>query len=592
MAKRIVLTKEEKIMRDFFVKYIIEKDNKVTQPAIKKYVESLVNARNKRTGYNDSRIKIKNEVISMGSMERDNGKTKMSVNFEQFLEYFASPKLDDFDVFVELTDTGIHEPNHHVQFNEAERIMGPKVGSKKTFSQIMSFGREIVAEEVDQFLFYKGNYDYTAVEIDSRRTADIELTRALLRVIPQKYTKYRKKVIDRMIKNMDKNMTEYKNFKFDNSDRVYSREEVTSAYVDQGMAAKPYEFFKKAPVLMLEYDMKTGRRLTLIELYYGKQQKMEDIDNNEKLTEEHKIQLKNQLDAAYGTIMYNEAIREAEDPVSFRNTLKIAGKEDYLELIKDIKKGQAKIACERLHDYMKYDKIASKCSDLLTQAEKQTVKQKIKTVAGKLGVNWEEYENLQPGEYLESVNNKETKRLNDIEKLVNDINVQETSDKKEIKRLHDEIVARNEIARQNDEKAYYKRQLIVEPKKKAEEEKRKRLEKEYEEKQRIKKMQELKKSPLVVAARKIGKMLFGKKQKALPAGKNVNLSQRRYKIEELTSQKEELEEEFITLKEDAELQMMLERVDRMKIEERAEEEVKEVQTPIVEEQEVEEHAKQ
>ena len=366
------LTNEEKIVRDFFGKSVDKKSLfKPSKKKILEYCSKYVEATLKNTKYENERIILMEEKDpeNAGSMQtaENGGVSILRINVDLLIDKFASNNSNRrFIAAVSLQDTLNHEIQHYFQKKGIENF---RINTKgMTISDCMNIAQEDLAKKTDLDKFYsvdEGNYEDTYIEGDARRTGAIKTATQLFRIFPNLSVKKREFLVNKVIKSIDEDNVEFNKLKYDSSRAKYNRHDVTTAYVDEYVSAKPQILEnKKYKILNLEYD-KDGTRFSFEEVVERKNRELEALLSNSKITEETKNNLYKQASAGFSQILYNCLIRSSDEQIVEQR--RRMGDEVFFKELNFVIKGKKSDINEQFKKYEQYSKFFEENKDRISE---------------------------------------------------------------------------------------------------------------------------------------------------------------------------------------------------------------------------------
>ncbi len=557
--KRIRLTDEEKVIKEYYQilvnKRVSEKD---CNNIIEKFCQDYVNAVKKGTRFEQEKIGIYEEKRPkcMGSMSTErNGKlSPLTVKFSIFNKYFT--KRDEgqrFYIFTELLDTLNHEMQHYIDNKEVENYIFSTKGM--SLNKCMEVVSEKLAQIADKYNFYsveEGNYENVIMEGDARRTGAIKSSTQLLRIAPKMPGNYKKFLAKKVEKSMKEDNIDFENLKFDNSKEKYDRYDVTSAYVDEIIAANP-GMLTRAPYDIMTYEYNSdGTRKTFDELVHQRNEIYENVKSNKKINEDTRSALYLQLNTAFSRIMYN-SLRRAT-PESIIDLRRRLGDKTFLNELYYIRQGKINSVKEKLEKFDQHIDFFNDHKELLDKSFAKEVGEEYKNFYEKsgykvyVGKNKEEYESLESDSmvYLTKLKDNVSETYNKYPMYTRE----ERFEKNEIRKV--KRAESKKILKQD----YLDRQVVIKQKEEAERQK--------QEEERRRKAQ----AQMEALKRKLKNPLYRfvynikngfNKNKALEAASaesgnsklaaegtsyKYNLGEKREMVANMQSQKQELEDRF------------------------------------------------
>ena len=361
MAKKIQLTNEEKIIKKYYNEFV-EKNRLlgISKDQILKFCQTYVKEVINGTRFENEIIRIEEEKNpdNAGSMDtRENGKASiLKVNIDMLLEKdeLGSKNKDlRFRAFAELVDTLNHETQHYFQNKEVENFKFTK--NSMTFSNCLEIIREKISTMTEREKFYsakEGNYPDVYIEGDARRTGSIKTSSQLLRIDPKMSAKRKIYLLGKVNNSIKKDNVEFNKLRYDGSFEKYDRNDVTSAYVDEYVAAHPNILNnRKFSTLAFEYD-EDGTRFAFEELLDIRDDVYQSIKNNKKITEETRESMFKQVNAGFAQIMYNSLARSSKEKiVDIRRRI---GDTKFIKEIDYIHTGKLNEIKEKVQKYNQY----------------------------------------------------------------------------------------------------------------------------------------------------------------------------------------------------------------------------------------------
>ena len=361
MAKKIQLTNEEKIIKKYYNEFV-EKNRLlgISKDQILKFCQTYVKEVINGTRFENEIIRIEEEKNpdNAGSMDtRENGKASiLKVNIDMLLEKdeLGSKNKDlRFRAFAELVDTLNHETQHYFQNKEVENFKFTK--NSMTFSNCLEIIREKISTMTEREKFYsakEGNYPDVYIEGDARRTGSIKTSSQLLRIDPKMSAKRKIYLLGKVNNSIKKDNVEFNKLRYDGSFEKYDRNDVTSAYVDEYVAAHPNILNnRKFSTLAFEYD-EDGTRFAFEELLDIRDDVYQSIKNNKKITEKTRESMFKQVNAGFAQIMYNSLARSSKEKiVDIRRRI---GDTKFIKEIDYIHTGKLNEIKEKVQKYNQY----------------------------------------------------------------------------------------------------------------------------------------------------------------------------------------------------------------------------------------------
>ena len=547
------LTNEEKIVRDFFGKFIDKKSLfKPSKKKILEYCSKYVEATLKNTKYENEKIILMEEKDpeNAGSMQtaENGGVSILRINVDLLIDKFASNNSNRrFVAAVSLQDTLNHEIQHYFQKKGIENF---RINTKgMTISDCMNIAQEDLAKKTDLDKFYsvdEGNYEDTYIEGDARRTGAIKTATQLFRIFPNLSVKKREFLVNKVIKSIDEDNVEFNKLKYDSSRAKYNRHDVTTAYVDEYVSAKPQILEnKKYKILNLEYD-KDGTRFSFEEVVKRKNRELEALLSNHKIKEETKKNLYKQASAGFSQILYNCLIRSSDEQIIEQRQR--MGDEAFLKELNFVIKGKKSDINEQFKKYEQYSKFFEENKDRISEKLKGDALDSLSHIYEKtnFSVQIDEKTGKQKIDFNVHELNYLNKIKSDVEKTYNMYPKYVTKEQYE---ASDNRIRKEKENYKNLMKDRFAQRRFEQIKKK-------------EEKERIKRNKALKehrrkmKNPLYRLAYNMRKRIENNNQKQLPSATNrfnkETLENKRAEVESLVSTRNELSHRFDNIKKESE----------------------------------------
>lgn len=561
MAK-IQLTNEEKIIKEYYGKIvsknrIIKLQKKELIEFCNRYVKEVL----KNTRFQNEIIKILDETDSgsAGSMSTaPNGQaSKLTINFDYLLDKNALNSRNEntkFNAFVELVDTLNHETQHYFQSKEQQNFRITASGMK--FSTCLEIIREHIATRTERDKFYspkEGNYNDLYIEGDARRTGAVKTATQLLRAIPQMDGKKKNKLIKRVETSIKQDNVEFNELKYESSFEKYDRGDVTSAYVDEYVAAKPKILQEKEfSSLGFEYDT-DGSRFSFEEVLELRDAAYETIKSNKKIKRETRQDMFRQVNSGFSQIMYNALRRSSpEKIIDIRRRI---GDDKFIQEIDYIHTGKMNEIKEKVEKYNQYIEFFSKNRKIIDNKVFKSASGELDKLYEKTGyvVKIDEV----TGEKYDTINSKQIEYLKRLGQKIID-----TKDKYP---LYTEEEIKESDEKRKDSKAKYVEEMKdmyaqrkFEHIKKREQEERIKQEQERAKREQMRREHMRKmKNPLYRVGYTISRIVQNSKRKKLveaPSSSRYSkeLYQKREDLEELNDKKELLQNRINNIKDESE----------------------------------------
>lgn len=551
----VKLKEEEKKTKEFFEKFVNK--NSLLKPSKRKildYCNQYVLSVLKNTKYANEKIIIleENNPNNAGSMlTAENGQeSQLRINLDNLLSdkrLASKSQMDRFKAGVSLQNTLNHEIKHYFQKKEIENFRISTNGM--TISECMNIAQEDIAKKTDLDKFYsvdEGNYADTYIEGDARRAGALKTAIQLFRIYPNLSEKKKEYLVKKVIKSIEEDNVEFNKLRYDSSSKKYNRYDVTTAYVDEYISAKPKMLENpKYRLLNLEYD-KDGTRFSFHEVVKRRNTEVEALVNNSSLTDKVRKNLYRQVSSAFAQVEYNCLIRaEEKQIVELRRRM---GDDAFLDELDFVIKGKKSDINEQFEKYKQYseffeenknrisEKLKGDALDALSHVyEKSNFSIKIDEKTRKKKVDFDMHE------------------INYLNKIKNDV--------EKTKYLYPEYTTKDEYIKSDkkirEEKESYKNGMIDrfaqrrfdQIKKKEEEDKKRKLEALKEHRRKMK-------NPLYKLAYNIRKRMENGNKKQLPSANDsfskTVLEEKREKVQDLEKTRDDLKYRFDNIKKEAE----------------------------------------
>lgn len=546
---KIQLTDEEKVVKKWYSK-IVDKNpiSRVSTRGLEKFSNEYVEMVFKNTRFENDEIRIEEEKNprSWGSMSTSkNDASVLRINYSKFLKGVNNmSSYTRFKYFYELLNTYNHETRHCFQLKDSMNFLPSTRGS--TISQCLEFAREKLASSTEPYMFYsveEGNYEDILMEGDARRVGALKTATQMLRAMPNLKKNEKSYLVKQVMGSLKKDNIEYEDIKYDGSSRKYNRGDVTSAYVDEYVATYPKHALETFEILALEYKG-DGTRRSFDELMEIRDSRLDKINFNRKFNEETKEALCDQMNVVFSQIMYNELVRHCtkEDLVDLRRRI---GDKAFLRELEYIHDGKVKQAEERFEKYKEYAQFINNNRKIIDKSLVKEAQEELNKLIDKTG--YVEYKDERTGKTIPTLEASKIKLLvrigNDVKDSMN-----------YYPRYNDQELEESD-KRREEKNQKIKERLIQDFSDRKQEIKRKReAEKEEEERKKQQAHMQKMKNPLYKLAYNITTRIQGDKTKKLPAStrREVALAEKRDTLEMLTSQKEELENNFKEIRAESE----------------------------------------
>lgn len=551
----VKLKEEEKKTKEFFEKFVNK--NSLLKPSKRKildYCNQYVLSVLKNTKYANEKIIIleENNPNNAGSMlTAENGQeSQLRINLDNLLSdkrLASKSQMDRFKAGVSLQNTLNHEIKHYFQKKEIENFRISTNGM--TISECMNIAQEDIAKKTDLDKFYsvdEGNYADTYIEGDARRAGALKTAIQLFRIYPNLSEKKKEYLVKKVIKSIEEDNVEFNKLRYDSSSKKYNRYDVTTAYVDEYISAKPKMLENpKYRLLNLEYD-KDGTRFSFDEVVKRRNTEVEALVNNSSLTDKVRKNLYRQVSSAFAQVEYNCLIRaEEKQIVELRRRM---GDDAFFDELDFVIKGKKSDINEQFEKYKQYseffeenknrisEKLKGDALDALSHVyEKSNFSIKIDEKTRKKKVDFDMHE------------------INYLNKIKNDV--------EKTKYLYPEYTTKDEYIKSDkkirEEKESYKNGMIDrfaqrrfdQIKKKEEEDKKRKLEALKEHRRKMK-------NPLYKLAYNIRKRMENGNKKQLPSANDsfskTVLEEKREKVQDLEKTRDDLKYRFDNIKKEAE----------------------------------------
>jgi hypothetical protein len=557
------LTNEEKIIKKYFEKLVSK--NRITgisknelMSLCNEYVKEVV----RKTKFEKEVINIEDEKDpdNAGSMktEKNGTPSTLNINFDMLLSkngFKSKDKFIKFRAFVEILDTLNHETQHYFQNKEVENYRITQGGMK--FANCMEIIRERIATMAERDKFYgneEGNYKDLYIEGDARRAGAVKTSTQLFRIFPKMSAIDKGYLVQRVVKSIEKDNVEFNDLKYDSSYEKYDRGDVTSAYVDELVAAKPNILKEKGfEMLGFEYDT-DGSRLSFEEVLEYRDAVVDSIKNNGQIKKrETRQDILRQTNSGFSQIMYN-ALRRAS-PEKIIDIRRRIGDEKFIEELEYIHDGKLNEIKERVEKYKQYVQFFEKNKERINKKLYNEAYEKLDKLCDKTGYVIKK-DQVTNEEFVTST----SKPIKFITKIGQDV-----LDTRNMYPLYTE----KELEESNQKRKVAKAEYVTEMKdafaqrrfeqmKKHEREKRIKQEEERARREKEKRAQMRKmKNPLYRLGYNISRIVKNSQTKKLnPAGNNgyhkEALYEKRDELKELNDKKDLLQNEYINIKSESE----------------------------------------
>lgn len=557
MAKKIQLTNEEKIIKKYYTE-MVEKNKLlgVSKDQIIKFCQTYVKEVLKGTRFEGEIIRIEDEKDpdNAGSMStNENGKTSiLKVNMDMLLqkdELGSRDKNLRFRAFVELLDTLNHETQHYFQNKEVENFKFTK--NSMTFSNCLEIIREKVSTMTERDKFYsakEGNYPDVYIEGDARRTGSIKTSSQLLRINPKMETKRKSYLFTRVSHSIKKDNVEFNKLRYDGSFEKYDRNDVTSAYVDEYVAAHPEILENRIfSTLGFEYDT-DGTRFAFEELLDIRDEVAKSVKYNRKITEETRESLLKQVNAGFAQIMYNSLARSSKEKIiDIRRRI---GDTQFINEIEYIHTGKLNEIKEKVKKYEQYTDFYNENKEYLKPEKFKEISNRIDQLYENTGYEIKTDDN---GKKYATINSTQIDMLKKLGSKILDTKNQypmytpEELEESNRKRAQRKLEIKSQL--QDD----FAQRRFEQKKKREREERLKQEQAEIRRQKALKEHQRKMKNPLYRIKYNMGQVIKNMGKKRLPApskqgARKELLFEKREEVEALNKEKYELEQDLSNVK--------------------------------------------
>ena len=557
MAKKIQLTNEEKIIKKYYNEFV-EKNRLlgISKDQILKFCQTYVKEVINGTRFENEIIRIEEEKNpdNAGSMDtRENGKASiLKVNIDMLLEKdeLGSKNKDlRFRAFAELVDTLNHETQHYFQNKEVENFKFTK--NSMTFSNCLEIIREKISTMTEREKFYsakEGNYPDVYIEGDARRTGSIKTSSQLLRIDPKMSAKRKIYLLGKVNHSIKKDNVEFNKLRYDGSFEKYDRNDVTSAYVDEYVAAHPNILNnRKFSTLAFEYD-EDGTRFAFEELLDIRDDVYQSIKNNKKITEETRESMFKQVNAGFAQIMYNSLARSSKEKiVDIRRRI---GDTKFIKEIDYIHTGKLNEIKEKVQKYNQYTEFFNANKKYLKPEKFKDISNQIDQLYINTGY---EIHTDDKGQKYATINSTQIDMLKKLGAKILDtknqypmytpVELEESNRRRAQRKLELKQQLRDDFAQRRFEQM----------KKQEREERLKQEQEEIRRQKALKEHQRKMKNPLYRIKYNMGQVIknIGKKKLPAPSKQGVRkelLFEKRDEVEALNKEKYELEQDLSNVK--------------------------------------------
>lgn len=557
MAKKIQLTNEEKIIKKYYNEFV-EKNRLlgISKDQILKFCQTYVKEVINGTRFENEIIRIEEEKNpdNAGSMDtRENGKASiLKVNIDMLLEKdeLGSKNKDlRFRAFAELVDTLNHETQHYFQNKEVENFKFTK--NSMTFSNCLEIIREKISTMTEREKFYsakEGNYPDVYIEGDARRTGSIKTSSQLLRIDPKMSAKRKIYLLGKVNHSIKKDNVEFNKLRYDGSFEKYDRNDVTSAYVDEYVAAHPNILNnRKFSTLAFEYDT-DGTRFAFEELLDIRDDVYQSIKNNKKITEETRESMFKQVNAGFAQIMYNSLARSSKEKiVDIRRRI---GDTKFIKEIDYIHTGKLNEIKEKVQKYNQYTEFFNANKKYLKPEKFKDISEQIDQLYINTGY---EIHTDDKGKKYATINSTQIDMLKKLGAKILDtknqypmytpVELEESNRRRAQRKLELKQQLRDDFAQRRFEQM----------KKQEREERLKQEQEEIRRQKALKEHQRKMKNPLYRIKYNMGQVIknIGKKKLPAPSKQGVRkelLFEKRDEVEALNKEKYELEQDLSNVK--------------------------------------------
>lgn len=557
MAKKIQLTNEEKIIKKYYNEFV-EKNRLlgISKDQILKFCQTYVKEVINGTRFENEIIRIEEEKNpdNAGSMDtRENGKASiLKVNIDMLLEKdeLGSKNKDlRFRAFAELVDTLNHETQHYFQNKEVENFKFTK--NSMTFSNCLEIIREKISTMTEREKFYsakEGNYPDVYIEGDARRTGSIKTSSQLLRIDPKMSAKRKIYLLGKVNHSIKKDNVEFNKLRYDGSFEKYDRNDVTSAYVDEYVAAHPNILNnRKFSTLAFEYDT-DGTRFAFEELLDIRDDVYQSIKNNKKITEKTRESMFKQVNAGFAQIMYNSLARSSKEKiVDIRRRI---GDTKFIKEIDYIHTGKLNEIKEKVQKYNQYTEFFNANKKYLKPEKFKDISEQIDQLYINTGY---EIHTDDKGKKYATINSTQIDMLKKLGAKILDtknqypmytpVELEESNRRRAQRKLELKQQLRDDFAQRRFEQM----------KKQEREERLKQEQEEIRRQKALKEHQRKMKNPLYRIKYNMGQVIknIGKKKLPAPSKQGVRkelLFEKRDEVEALNKEKYELEQDLSNVK--------------------------------------------
>ena len=557
MAKKIQLTNEEKIIKKYYNEFV-EKNRLlgISKDQILKFCQTYVKEVINGTRFENEIIRIEEEKNpdNAGSMDtRENGKASiLKVNIDMLLEKdeLGSKNKDlRFRAFAELVDTLNHETQHYFQNKEVENFKFTK--NSMTFSNCLEIIREKISTMTEREKFYsakEGNYPDVYIEGDARRTGSIKTSSQLLRIDPKMSAKRKIYLLGKVNHSIKKDNVEFNKLRYDGSFEKYDRNDVTSAYVDEYVAAHPNILNnRKFSTLAFEYD-EDGTRFAFEELLDIRDDVYQSIKNNKKITEETRESMFKQVNAGFAQIMYNSLARSSKEKiVDIRRRI---GDTKFIKEIDYIHTGKLNEIKEKVQKYNQYTEFFNANKKYLKPEKFKDISNQIDQLYINTGY---EIHTDDKGQKYVTINSTQIDMLKNLGAKILDTKnkypmyIQEELEESNRRRAQRKIELKQQL---RDD---FAQRRFEQMKKQEREERIKQEQEEIRRQKALKEHQRKMKNPLYRIKYNMGQVIknIGKKKLPAPSKQGVRkelLFEKRDEVEALNKEKYELEQDLSNVK--------------------------------------------
>ena len=546
----IKLTNEEKKIKEFFENFVDKKSIfKPSKEKILEFCDEYVRLTLKNTKYENERIDLSEEYNpkTRGNIQtgRNGEASKLKLNLDMLIDkkgFNSSNSNARFAAAFQLFRTLNHEIQHYFQGKGIENY---KINTKgMTLSECINITQENLARRTDPDKFYsfeEGNYEDIYIEGDARRAGTIKTATQLFRIYPKMSQARNEYLINKVIDSIKDDNVEFNDLKYDSSRAKYSRYDVTSAYVDELISAKPQILKdKKFSILNLEYD-KDGTRFDFDEIVKRKNKELKALANNSKITEETRKNIRRQVNAGFSMILYNSLKRSTDNIIELRRRM---GDDVFLKEIDFVINGKKNEINEQFSKYKKYGDFFEQNKDKLNSKLKQEAIKELDNLYKRS--NYYTVIDKRTGEKIYNFDNKEIKFLNKVKS-----DVEKTYNKYPKYFTREQLLESNK--KMQAEKEDFKQQKIDKFSQRRFEQIRKaEMEKKEKERKILMEHKRKMKNPLYRISYNIRKRIENSKKEKLPSSQKSFdkkiLEEKRDEVEKLTTTKNELQERYNNIK--------------------------------------------